>query len=116
MAKEKGVKKNVKLKDLKHVPMWHEKLPPELETRLRAVWQSLGILGSRTFEHVETNFRYDKHPEREIAVWEGIERALREWEAKRGQFSRRQRERKFQQLLEQSMHATRSRLLTSVKA
>jgi len=54
MAKEKGVKKNVKLKDLKHVPMWHEKLPPELETRLRAVWQSLGILGSRTFEHVET--------------------------------------------------------------
>ena len=106
MAKERWVKKNVKTKDLKGGPMRHEKLPPELETKLRVLWQSLGtLMGSRTFEQVETSFCRDKHPEREIAVWEGIEKALREWETKRGQFSRTQRERKFRQLLTESMQS-----------
>jgi hypothetical protein len=85
-------------------PVRHEKLPPDLEARLRALWKSLGkdLMGSDSFEEVELNFCRDIDPEREIDIWERMEKLLQGWEAQQLSVSSTQRKKKWLELLSTS--------------
>ncbi len=60
-------------------PVGISDLTPEQSARLYKVWQVLRCLELEkdTFEHFETDFSRDIHPEREILLWENLAARLK---------------------------------------
>jgi hypothetical protein len=70
-------------RQLRPGPIRHESLPPELLTRIEAVFGVIGPYTGMTMERFEVGFMRDLHPEREVAVWCGIAAA---WLAYHGKY------------------------------
>ncbi len=60
--------------------MRRPELPPDLKERLRKVYdETIGPLEEFPFERVEYNFCCDMHPQREIAIYEALTAARKEY-------------------------------------
>lgn len=57
-------------------PIRHPSLPAELRKRIATLYPSVGKFISPNLEHWEEGFQRDMHPDREVRIWEDIERAF----------------------------------------
>ncbi len=80
MAKKKKRRKEIRqvpLDDIKQGPIRHKKgLTPLLEKLARSLFSKVGHFAYPTFEQWELGFMRDKHPWREILLWENIARTF----------------------------------------
>src|SRR5262249_41888528 len=109
-----GEVKLVNVSDLKKGPIRHETLPNELLERIRSVHAVVRPYFSGTLEEWEIDFMRDLRPEREVAVWEAIVLAWRQYHEKHvkvDQLPHQQEKRLFTALLQLANGETRIREL-----
>ena len=75
MAK-KRIRRSVKTEDISRSgPIRHEQLTPEQEARARGTFKRFArFLPDFSFERYEHSFRRDMRPDRELSVWEHVQR------------------------------------------
>lgn len=71
----KPIELNIKWTSIR-APIRHPHLPTELRKRIATLYPTVGKFISKTPELWEEGFQRDMHPEREVGVWEDIERAF----------------------------------------
>ena len=62
----------INIENIRPAPIRHEKLPEALVERIKEFHKVLAEVDVAPLEKVIDNFRGDLHPDREVAIWEGI--------------------------------------------
>ncbi len=69
----------IKIEDIRPGPVRHLTLPPFLMLRIQHLWEVFGEYQPCDLAGWIEGFQRDLHPEREVAIWEGMARALTEF-------------------------------------
>ncbi len=64
--------KKIDISKIKEGPIRHATLPDELIKRIKAFKEILADVETISLEETINNFKQDKHPEREVNIWEHI--------------------------------------------